>query len=88
MCWCQLQGHKDSRIGSQSQAREVLTFDVERYGFSEILGNLVQGGPLRHDGDLQALGDEARLLAGPDDCLDRPLENHSHEGIVCSVDIV
>src|SRR2546427_7857967 len=74
--WRQFQGHEDGRVGSQAQTREVLAFEVERDGFSEIRGDLVQGGALRHDGDFHALSDEAGLLARSDDRLDRPLESH------------
>jgi len=69
-----LHGHDDRRVGSETENGQVLTAQMQGYRLLEIPCDLVQCSALCDDGDLEALGDIARLFAGSDYRLDRGLE--------------
>src|ERR1051325_503851 len=71
----QLECSHDRRVGSQPECSEVLTFEEQLYGFAQIASDLVERGRLGNHRNLDAFGYVARLIAGPDHCIDGALQH-------------
>ncbi len=71
----QLQSHEDGRLGGQSQARQILTREMQLDGFLQVVSDLVKRLPLGDDGDFKALSHISGLLAGSNHRLNRSLKH-------------
>src|SRR6266571_473650 len=71
----QLHRNDDGRVWRESQGLQIFVGEMKLDRLSQILGDLVQGVTLSHDGNLEALGRVARLFTGPNHSLDCSLKH-------------
>ncbi|HUH12487.1 MAG TPA: hypothetical protein VMK65_05235 [Longimicrobiales bacterium] len=71
----ELHRDNDGWIFSQTQGRQIFVGEVKDYRFLEVFRDFVQGDALSDHGDFKAFGYVSRLLARPDDRLDRALKH-------------
>src|SRR5439155_17414915 len=77
-----LHGHDQHRPLDEPEFGRVLAVEMERHSLLEITNRFFDSLSLRDDRDLDALANEPRLIAGPNDRFDRLLELR-HESLPC-----